>query len=179
MTLYAYQKWTSDKSEQNKTIFLIDNVSLYPFTISDYKGNEDNALTHGDIVKRHSSLQSIVPMKRQHQQDHFRGSHTLWINCSLHVTTSLQELFATSPYTPLMTQREYISLTDEMCELMNRDWWFYPQVKYYTAAILSGSILLNTRNNQAVMVNTVKLYGRAKVIDGHREPFGKLKGGSM
>ncbi|KAG1165730.1 hypothetical protein G6F46_008016 [Rhizopus delemar] len=25
------------------------------------------------------------------------------------------------------------------------------------------------------MVNTVKLYGRAKVIDGHREPFGKLK----
>lgn len=27
------------------------------------------------------------------------------------------------------------------------------------------------------MVNTVKLYGRTKVIDGHREPFGKLKGG--
>lgn len=175
--LYAYQKWTNDKSEQNKTIFLINNVSLYPFTISDYKGNEDNALTHGDIVKRHSSLQSIVPMKRQHQQDHSRGSHTLCINCSLYVTASLQELFATSSYTPLMTQREYIPLTDEMCELMNRDWWFYPQAKYYTAAILSGSILLNTRNNQAVMINTVKLYGRTKVINGHREPFGKLKDG--
>jgi hypothetical protein len=50
-------------------------------------------------------------------------------------------------------------------------------VKYYGAAILGGSILLNTRNNQAVMINTVELYGRTKVIDGHREPFGKLKDG--
>ncbi|KAG1139651.1 hypothetical protein G6F37_010696 [Rhizopus arrhizus] len=27
------------------------------------------------------------------------------------------------------------------------------------------------------MINTVELYGRTKVVDGHREPFGKLKDG--
>jgi hypothetical protein len=65
--LYACQKQTSDKSEQNKTIFIINNLSLRPYTVLDDKGNEDNALTHDNVVKRlaskHSSLQAIVPMK--------------------------------------------------------------------------------------------------------------------
>lgn len=36
----------------------------------------------------------------------------------------------------------------------------------------------NTSNKQAVMVNTVEMYGRTKTVDRHRETFGKLKNGT-
>lgn len=76
-----------------------------------------------------------------------------------------------SPYRLLLSQQEYTPLTDDMSELMNRDWRHYPQVKYFTAVILAGSILLNTKKSQAVMINMVELYGRTKIVDGHREPL--------
>ncbi|CAO3677315.1 unnamed protein product [Rhizopus stolonifer] len=52
---------------------------------------------------------------------------------------------------------------------------FHPQVIFFTAVALSGSIIVNFNNNQAVMLNTVEVYGRTKSIDSHREPYGKLK----
>ncbi|KAG0736600.1 hypothetical protein G6F57_011702 [Rhizopus arrhizus] len=52
-----------------------------------------------------------------------------------------------------------------MCKLLNQDWEFHPQMRYFTAKIFSG----------AIMVNTVESYGRTKHVDGHREAFGRLK----
>lgn len=46
-----------------------------------------------------------------------------------------------------------------------------------TAVALAGSIILNTKRGQAVLANTVEVYGRTKVGDGHRESYGNYKDG--
>ncbi|KAH8548428.1 hypothetical protein BGW37DRAFT_411825, partial [Umbelopsis sp. PMI_123] len=56
----------------------------------------------------------------------------------------------------------------DVCALLNKDWEFHPQVKYSSAMVPAGAILLNTRNKQAAMINTVEMYGRTKVVDQHR-----------
>ncbi|KAI8975791.1 hypothetical protein BDF20DRAFT_880774 [Mycotypha africana] len=179
--LHACQKQAHEENERNKTIFIVDTLSLRPFAILDQKGNEENALAHEDVIKRlasnHSSVQPIVPMKRSYQQENSSIDSTLCAKCILKTHIDLEKLLATSPYGLLLSQRKYKLLTDEMCEMMNQDWRHNAQVKYFTAAILAGSILLNTRKSEAIMINTVELYGRTKIVDGHREPFGNQKDG--
>lgn len=51
------------------------------------------------------------------------------------------------------------------------------KVRYFSASVFAGSIILNTLNNEAVTVNTIKMYGRTKNTDHHRESFGKFKNG--
>ncbi|KAL1936244.1 hypothetical protein VTP01DRAFT_378, partial [Rhizomucor pusillus] len=91
------------------------------------------------------------------------------------MVTSLENLFAASPYSKILVQRHYVPLADDVWALLNKDWEFYPQAKYFSAMVLAGAILVNTSNKQAVMVNTVEMYGRTKTVDRHRETFGKLK----
>ena len=86
-----------------------------------------------------------MPIKQQYQQDNSSSDNALCAKCIPKIHIDLEKLLATSPYGSLLLQREYIPLTDEMCELMNRDWRHNTQVKYFTAAILAKSILLNTK----------------------------------
>ncbi|KAG0339319.1 hypothetical protein BG005_003509, partial [Podila minutissima] len=67
-------------------------------------------------------------------------------------------------------------LEGPMCELLNEVWSFQPQLQYACAQVLAGSIFLNTRNGQAVINNTVEVYGRKQSVDAHRERFGAKKG---
>jgi hypothetical protein len=60
--------------------------------------------------------------------------------------------------------------------LLNNDWSHNSQVKFFCAQALAGAILINERNNQAVILNCVEVYGRTKSVDHHREPFGLIKG---
>ncbi|KAG1455189.1 hypothetical protein G6F46_010336 [Rhizopus delemar] len=137
--LHACRKQTCDESERNKTIFIVDNLLLRPFAILDEKGNEENVLAHDDVVKRltskHSSIQPIVPMKRQYQQDNSSSDNTLCAKCIPKAHIDLEKLLATSPYVSLLSQREYIPLKDEMCELMNRDWRHNAQDVVHTTSL--------------------------------------------
>lgn len=72
-----------------------------------------------------------------------------------------------------------MELSPELCNLFNRDWEFYPQVKFATAKLFSGSILYNTNVGQAVIANTVEAYGRTKVVDSHCEPCRIIKGKAL
>jgi len=72
-----------------------------------------------------------------------------------------------------------MELTQDICALLNKDWQFYPQAKFFSATVLAGSILFNRSNNQAITINTMEMYGRTKNIDSHRESFGKLKAGAQ
>lgn len=126
------------------------------------------------ITSNHPSIGPIVPTKRRFE-DAF-DNNGLCIKCIPNV--GLENLFAASPYSKILVQRHYVPLADDVCALLNKDWDFYPQVKYFSAMVLAGAILLNTNNKQAVMVNTVEMYGRTKTVDRHRETFGKLKNGT-
>ncbi|GAA5816879.1 hypothetical protein MFLAVUS_010413 [Mucor flavus] len=165
------------ENDKNKTIFVVDTLSLKPFTILDSHGKEENALAHDTVVNKlvteHDYIKSIPTTKRPYEGDN--ATDSLCINCSSQVHAELSNLFDTSPYSSLLKQREYTPLTDDICTLLNKDWQFYPQVKYFSATVFAGSIILNTNNNQAIMINTVEMYGRTKTIDFHRESFGKLK----
>ncbi|KAG1038875.1 hypothetical protein G6F43_012616 [Rhizopus delemar] len=44
---------------------------------------------------------------------------------------------------------------------------------------LAGAILVNISNNQAVVLNTIEVYGRTKPVDVLCEPFGKIKGSAQ
>ncbi|CEJ00250.1 hypothetical protein RMCBS344292_14311 [Rhizopus microsporus] len=175
ITYACQQKGT--ENDKNKTMFIVDTLSLKPFAILDNHGNEENALAHDTIVNKlvtkHDSIKSIPTMKRPYKDD--SATNSLCINCSSQVHAELSNLFDTSPYSSLLKQREYTPLTDDICTLLNKDWQFYPQVKYFSATVFAGSIILNTNNNQAIMINTVEMYGRTKITDYHRESFGKLK----
>ncbi|KAF9973814.1 hypothetical protein BGZ75_001037, partial [Mortierella antarctica] len=63
-----------------------------------------------------------------------------------------------------------------MCELLNEAWTDQPQLQYACAQILAGSIFYNTQNGEAVINNTVEVYGRKLSVDAHRERFTVKKG---
>lgn len=165
------------ENDKKKTMFMVDTLSLKPFAILDKNGNEENALAHKTIVNKlltnYDFIKSIPTMKRPYEDD--SDTSSLCINCLSQDHPELRNLFDTSPYSSLLKQRDYTPLTDDICTLLNKDWEFYPQVKYFSAIVFAGSIILNTNSNQAIMVNTVEMYGRTKTTDYHRESFGKLK----
>lgn len=63
------------------------------------------------------------------------------------------------------------------CQLLNEDWTFLPQLRFACAQLLAGAIIMN-KNNEAVLVNTVEIYGRQRSLDVHRENFVNKKGKS-
>lgn len=63
------------------------------------------------------------------------------------------------------------------CQLLNEDWTFLPQLRFACAQLLAGAIIMN-KNNEAVLVNTVEIYGRQRSLDVHRDNFVNKKGKS-
>ncbi|KAG1039493.1 hypothetical protein G6F43_012492 [Rhizopus delemar] len=177
--IYACQDQDSDKEDKVKSLHILDNMHLRPFAVIDNEGVEHNALAHETVIRRlvskHDTIHPILPLKRPFGD--VESSINLYVKCTPPIDTDLMTIIAQSPYTNLLRQRKYERLTDEVCSMMNKDWEFYPQVKYFSAVVLAGSILVNSRNNQALMINTIEMYGRTRCIDQHRETFGKMKDG--
>ncbi|CAO3697231.1 unnamed protein product [Rhizopus microsporus] len=128
ITHACQQKGT--ENDKNKTMFIVDTLSLKPFAILDNHGNEESALAHDTIVNKlvtkDDSIKSIPTMKRPYEDD--SATNSLCINCSSQVHAELSNLFDTSSYSSLLKQQEYIPLADDICTLLNKDWQFYPQV---------------------------------------------------
>lgn len=77
-----------------------------------------------------------------------------------------------SPHRRLLASREYFELDDTVELLLNKDWLHEPQVKFARAQVLAGTVLMNVSNGEAILVNTVEMYGGTKPADIHRElPF--------
>ncbi|KAG9060795.1 hypothetical protein KI688_008876 [Linnemannia hyalina] len=68
-------------------------------------------------------------------------------------------------------RRKYTELDNGVCELFNRDWEFFPYLRFACAKILAGCLLLNNQNGQVIIANTIEVYGRTRLVDAHREPF--------
>ncbi|KAG0043229.1 hypothetical protein BGZ89_006530, partial [Linnemannia elongata] len=87
-----------------------------------------------------------------------------------------QYVLSTSPYAASIQRRKYTELDNGVCELFNRDWEFFPHLRFACAKILAGCFLLNNQSGQVVIANTIEVYGRTRLVDAHREPFIVRKG---
>jgi hypothetical protein len=136
----------NDNKKPAKALYIVDSLSLQPFTILATDGKEKNALIHAFII------------------------NDLQCNCD-----SVGSLLLNPPFTKLLYQLNYVELSLEICNLSNQNWEFYSRVKFATAKLFSGSVLHNTNDGQAVVVNTVEAYGQTKLVDSHCESCGMIK----
>ncbi|KAG0009927.1 hypothetical protein BGZ82_003769, partial [Podila clonocystis] len=162
--------------EKCKTLYIVEALKLRPFSLCDQLGIERYALAHTTVVDRLARGQATVcatnlaPRKRRLEED------IVCTTCSPNVPPGLEQVLAISPYASTLRTRTFVELEGPMCELLNESWSFQPQLQYACAQVLAGSIFLNTRNGQAVINNTVEVYGRKQSVDAHRERFGAKKG---
>ncbi|KAG0009181.1 hypothetical protein BGZ81_003593, partial [Podila clonocystis] len=160
--------------EKRKTLGIVESMGLEPISIKDALGIEQNALAHATVISRLSAgpvdLSPVAPQKRKLDEDE------TCTKCSPAPAPGLEHLLSSSPYAARLATRNYIELSDDICELLNRDWLFSPHLRYASAVILAGCLLVNNKNGQAVITNTVEAYGRQKTVDIHREPFVVQKG---
>jgi hypothetical protein len=152
---------------------IVESLGPEPISITDALGIEQNALAHATVISRLPAgpveLGPIVPQKRKLDEDNGCS------NCSPAPAPGLEHLLSSSPYADRLAIRSYVELSDEICGLPNRDWQFWPHLRYASAVILAGCLLVK-KNGEAVIANTVEVYGRQKTVDIHREPFVVQKG---
>ncbi|KAG9319124.1 hypothetical protein KVV02_004110 [Mortierella alpina] len=174
--LLACQRQSGSEVDKIATLGVVHFLGLEPFTLNDTLGREHNALAHPDVIKRLcvGQLQSPVtvpnPSKRKLMEE------SVCVKCSPISEPSLDSVFAFSTYSKILRTRSFVELTDSICILMNEDWTFQPQYRYGCPQMLAGSILFNTSNGHAVLVNNIEAYGRTSMVDAHCEPFGLKKG---
>ncbi|KAF9966376.1 hypothetical protein BGZ73_001020 [Actinomortierella ambigua] len=172
--LYSCGDLHASAGEKRKTLGIVESLGLEPISIKDALGIEQNALAHATVISRLSAGSfDLSPVARQKRKTD--GNDTC-PNCSSAPEPGLEHLLFSSPYATRLATRSYVELSDEICELLNRDWQFSPHLRYASAFILAGCLLVNNKNGQAVIANTVEAYGRQKTVDIHREPFVVHKG---
>ncbi|KAF9405186.1 hypothetical protein BGZ76_006661, partial [Entomortierella beljakovae] len=154
--LYGCGDLHTSASENQKTFGIVESLGLEPISIKDALGIEQNALVHATASCSPVELNEVVPQKRKFNED------VVCSNCSPLPAPGLEHLLSSSPCTARLATRSYVELNDETCELLNRDWQFSPHLRYASAVVLAGCILINNKNRQAVIANTVEAYGRQK-----------------
>ncbi|RCH98283.1 hypothetical protein CU097_009437 [Rhizopus azygosporus] len=88
------------------------------------------------------------------------------------ICNDLASLIYESPHRRLLASRKYFELDDATGLLLNKDWMHEPQVKFACAQVLAGAVLMNVGNGEAILVDTMEVYGGTKSTDILRElPF--------
>ncbi|KAK3809695.1 MAG: hypothetical protein JOS17DRAFT_796568 [Linnemannia elongata] len=70
-------------------------------------------------------------------------------NCSFISIPGLDSLLTKSPYAKVLCTRVFVELTKPMCDLLNEDWEFRPQLRYACAQVLATAASV-TRCDQVV-----------------------------
>ncbi|KAG0275842.1 hypothetical protein BGZ97_010209, partial [Linnemannia gamsii] len=140
--------------EKQKTLGIVEVLGLKPFSIKDAHGVEQNALAHSSVISRFparpAELRSVLSQKRKLDE------HESCSNCSPALAPGSEHVFSSSPYAARLATRQYVEMNDEICELLNRDWQLSPHLRFSCAVIIAGCLLVNFRNGQAVIANTVE-----------------------
>lgn len=174
--LYACQQMHASENDKVKTLFITESLGLTPFVLKDTLGNEQNALVHPDVLKKLTVGQLQFSATMPDSRKRKFAVDSLCQNCSPISVPGLDSLLTMSPYAKVLCTRAFVELTEPMCDLLNEDWEFRPQLRYACAQVLAGSMLLNCNNGQAVIANTIEIYGRTRGVDTHRESFCVRKG---
>ncbi|KAI8381122.1 uncharacterized protein BYT42DRAFT_479666, partial [Radiomyces spectabilis] len=84
---------------------------------------------------------------------------------------NLAPLIHCSPYRNMLMKMHHFNLNDDVAALLNKDWMHVPRIKSACAQVLAGATLLNIVTIEAILLNTIEVYGRTKNVDIHREIF--------
>ncbi|KAK4514121.1 uncharacterized protein ATC70_006129 [Mucor velutinosus] len=180
--LRALRQSGGSTCERNKALWIADSLKLKPFALLNDNQVEEIALTHCD---------NLMPLIAKSQDHSFRVKHVTagkkraWdnslistnANATMDIEANLMSIQHYGPYAQQLSKRCYKQLDINSCQLLNDDWTFLPQLRYICAQLLAGAIIMN-KKNEAVLVNTVEIYGRQRSLDVHRESFVNKKGKS-
>ncbi|KAF9409903.1 hypothetical protein BGZ76_005597 [Entomortierella beljakovae] len=168
--LSACGELNASENDKKRALSLVDYLGLVPFTLKDPLGNDQAAFTNEPALKKlclkgaSEFATSINPV--------FKPKESLMSQLDQNVSdVSLRTLLATSPHSAVLQSRTFSELSEQLCEFMNKDWTFRPELQYACSQLLAGCILINTCNGQAVIANSIEVYGRTKQTDVHREHF--------
>ncbi|ORZ12371.1 hypothetical protein BCR42DRAFT_453705 [Absidia repens] len=162
-------RWTSE--EQQRMISILNAYQLRPISLINKHNVETNALTHTHHLATCSAeemqVSPVLPTKKRK------------IDTSLLPALSLEAplygALCSGPFSKHFLGDSYVEINDEMADFLNTDWALYPQMRFATSRVLAGTLLLNESSGQALVVNTVEVYGRQRTIDSHRECFKEFK----
>ncbi|KAF9966037.1 hypothetical protein BGZ73_001169, partial [Actinomortierella ambigua] len=154
--LYSCNQTHVSDAEKQRTLNIVDALELRPFAMKDSDRAEQTAWP------MFRSLPSCLLVKVK-----------LFQTCP---SPGLEYVLSISPFSASLQRRKYIEIDKGVCELFNRDWEFSPQLRFACPKILSGCLLFNNQNGQAIIVNIIEPYGRTRLVDAHREPFIIRKG---
>ncbi|KAI8967790.1 hypothetical protein BDF20DRAFT_829054, partial [Mycotypha africana] len=121
----ACEQSGSQHAERQKTLSIVDALNLKPFAFFDKNGIEQNALAHerviSNIMSDNDSILPILPLKRSYDDE----KSIPCIKCTPITTPGLDRVLASSSYSKLIRQRQYVELSSAMCKLFNQDWEFH------------------------------------------------------
>ncbi|KAF9153524.1 hypothetical protein BGX20_004893, partial [Mortierella sp. AD010] len=173
--LSACNELNASERDKKRALSLVDCLELVPFILKDPLGIDQAAFTNEPALKKlclkgaGEFATSINPIFKPNE------SQMSQVNQSV-PDVGLRTLLATSPHSVVLRSRAFSELSEQLCEFMNKDWMFRPELQYACSQLLAGCILINTCNGHAVMANSIEVYGRTKLIDIHREHFSIMKG---
>ncbi|KAL0090919.1 C2H2-type zinc finger transcription factor [Phycomyces blakesleeanus] len=164
------------QDEAKRHIKFIDALDLKPIALIDQDGNEENCLVSNEVIERLSSTHSNFSFHEVNPTKKRKISSTDELDADtpqqgIHLDASLSYVIDSSPYAHTLQSETYIELNSEICELLNTDWLMGPQLRYFCAQVFAGAILLESETGQAMLVNSIEVYGRTISQDVHRERY--------
>ncbi|GAA5812949.1 hypothetical protein MFLAVUS_006411 [Mucor flavus] len=129
---------------------------------------EENALVDEDVIAK------IIGMKRPNQIRRCSPAKKVCEacnKCQYLGKVNLENIISNSHKRQLLNTKKYVELNDATIKLLNEDWMFRPQMRFFRARVLSGSIWANRANGGVLLVNSVEVYGRLRTADSHFERF--------
>ncbi|KAG2195136.1 hypothetical protein INT47_007000 [Mucor saturninus] len=164
----AHPRKSMDRPQDkiDKNAWIIDKLGMEPFALTYSNRNgvtiEYNALCHRsnleNMIGENVECKSLLPEKRKYKSDII---DTI-------ICPNLAPLIHRSPYRNMLMKLHHSNLNDDVAVLLNTDWIHVPHIKFACAQVLAGAILLNTISGEAILLNTIEVYGRTENVDIHR-----------
>lgn len=161
--LHACEATDWGRDEQQRVLSIMDSYKLRPLSLTTESHGEANALTHQSHLPRLNSTMNVCPSpaRKRIREEPILPS----------ISSSLYSVLASGPYAKLLLQDNYVEMNDELSTFLNDDWTIDPQMRYACSRLLAGMIMVHSPTGKAVIVNSVEIYGRQRVLDSHRESF--------
>ncbi|KAI7901761.1 uncharacterized protein BX663DRAFT_513961 [Cokeromyces recurvatus] len=153
--LFACQKMKSEEDDKKQTLYIVDTLHLKPYKLTNERGEEANVLAHLTAVDKFISTSSLISPTVPSKKRYFDVDSTFNTcgRCLTNHPHELETVISQSPYKKLLNTRNFMEISDSLCNLLNTDWLMYSNMKQPS--------------------------GRTKSTDIHRELFGAKKQSSV
>ncbi|KAG0166631.1 hypothetical protein DFQ29_000908, partial [Apophysomyces sp. BC1021] len=162
---------SASDAEKDKTLWIIDSIKLQPFAVIDSDNIEDVALMHRDKLANRIKQNCSNVVRLEHVAAGGKRKWETVTSSSIPNNDVEAALLSTTHYGPYahhLSHQQYSELDDAACQMMNDDWILLPQLRFACPQLLAGAIVMN-ESKEAVILNSIEIYGRDRTIDVHRE----------